>query len=92
MTTLKGKTALITGSTSGIGLAYAKVLAAEGCNIVINGFGDAAAVEKERAGLEAAGAAHGNEGSGEGAARNFAVKGEGKVVEANLTSRARKAA
>lgn len=56
MTTLKGKTALITGSTSGIGLAYAKVLAAEGCNIVINGFGDAAAVEKERAGLEAAGA------------------------------------
>ena len=56
MTTLKGKPALITGSTSGIGLAYAKVLAAEGCNIVINGFGDAAAVEKERAGLEAAGA------------------------------------
>lgn len=56
MTTLKGKTALITGSTSGIGLAYAKVLAAEGCNIVINGFGDPAAIEKERAGLEAAGA------------------------------------
>ena len=43
------------------------------------------------AGLEAAGAAHGNKGSGEGAAWNFAVKGEGKVVEANLTSRARKA-
>ena len=42
-------------------------------------------------GLEAAGAAHGNEGSGQGAAWNFAVKGEGKVVEANLTSRARKA-
>lgn len=42
-------------------------------------------------GLEAAGAAHGNKGSGEGAAWNFAVKGEGKVVEANLTSRARKA-
>ena len=35
-------------------------------------------------GLEAAGAAHGNKGSGEGAAWNFAVKGEGKVVEANL--------
>jgi 3-hydroxybutyrate dehydrogenase len=51
--TLKGKTALITGSTSGIGLAYAKVLAAEGANIVINGFGDAAAIEKERAALEA---------------------------------------
>lgn len=43
------------------------------------------------AGLEAAGAAHGNKGSGEGAAWNFAVQGEGKVVEANLTSRARKA-
>jgi len=42
-------------------------------------------------GLDAAGAAHGNRGSGEGAAWNFAVKGEGKVVEANLTSRARKA-
>lgn len=42
-------------------------------------------------GLESAGAAHGNKGSGEGAAWNFAVKGEGKVVEANLTSRARKA-
>ena len=42
-------------------------------------------------GLEAAGAAHGNKGSGEGAAWNFAVKGEGTVVEANLTSRARKA-
>lgn len=43
------------------------------------------------AGLEAAGKAHGNEGSGQGAAWNFAVKGEGRVVEANLTSRARKA-
>lgn len=42
-------------------------------------------------GLDAAGAAHGNRGAGEGAAWNFAVKGEGKVVEANLTSRARKA-
>jgi predicted lipoprotein len=43
------------------------------------------------AGLDTAGAAHGNKGSGEGAAWNFAVKGEGTVVEANLTSRARKA-
>ena len=49
---LKGKTALITGSTSGIGLAYAKALAKEGANIVINGFGDAAAIETERQGLE----------------------------------------
>ena len=51
--TLTGKTALITGSTSGIGLAYAKALAGEGANIVINGFGDADAIEKERQGLEA---------------------------------------
>jgi 3-hydroxybutyrate dehydrogenase len=50
---LKGKTAIVTGSTSGIGLAYAKVFAAEGAHVVINGFGDAADVEKERAALAA---------------------------------------
>ena len=37
---LKGKTALITGSTSGIGLGYARALAAAGANVMINGFGD----------------------------------------------------
>jgi len=51
---LKGKTALITGSTSGIGLAYAKALAAEGASVVINGFGDKDAIEQERAALEKA--------------------------------------
>jgi 3-hydroxybutyrate dehydrogenase len=51
---LKGKTALITGSTSGIGLAYAKLLAAEGASVMINGFGDAADIERERTALEAA--------------------------------------
>lgn len=50
---LKGRTALITGSTSGIGLAYAKALAGEGANVVINGFGDVDAIEAERKGLEA---------------------------------------
>lgn len=42
---LKGKTALITGSTSGIGLGYARALAAEGANVMINGFGDQAEID-----------------------------------------------
>jgi 3-hydroxybutyrate dehydrogenase len=50
---LKGRSAIVTGSTSGIGLAYAKAFAAEGASVVINGFGDADAIETERAALEA---------------------------------------
>lgn len=42
---LKGKTATVTGSTSGIGLAIAKTLAAQGANILFNGFGDKAAID-----------------------------------------------
>ena len=44
--------ALVTGSTSGIGLAIARSLAKEGASVTLNGFGDAAAIEKERAGIE----------------------------------------
>ncbi|MGB3836450.1 3-hydroxybutyrate dehydrogenase [Castellaniella sp.] len=49
---LKGKKAIVTGSTSGIGLAIARELARQGADVVINGFGDADAIERERAGLE----------------------------------------
>ena len=49
---LKNKTVLITGSTSGIGLGIAHGFGKEGCNLVINGFGDAAEIETIRSGLE----------------------------------------
>ena len=53
---LQRKTALVTGSTSGIGLGIAKALARQGANIVMNGFGDVAAPMRE---IQAAGAAFG---------------------------------
>ncbi len=49
---LKGKTALVTGSTSGIGLGIAQELATQGINIVMNGFGDKGEIEQLRAALE----------------------------------------
>lgn len=50
---LKNKAAVVTGSTSGIGLGIARALAREGANVMLNGLGDAAEIEKTRADIEA---------------------------------------
>ncbi|WIW45660.1 3-hydroxybutyrate dehydrogenase [Bradyrhizobium sp. 62B] len=52
MGSLSGKNAVVTGSTSGIGLAYARAFAGAGANVVINGFGAPEDIEKERAKIE----------------------------------------
>ena len=51
--TLRSKSAVVTGSTSGIGLGIARALAKEGANVLINGFGEPREIEKERSGIEA---------------------------------------
>jgi len=61
--TLRGKAAIITGSTSGIGLGIAEVLAAEGADIMLHGFGDAASIEAQRKRLGARGVKVGYSGA-----------------------------
>src|ERR1044072_11877 len=61
---LQRKVALVTGSTSGIGLGIASALAAQGADVMLNGFGDAAQIEALRAGLAAE---HGIRGASPGA-------------------------
>jgi 3-hydroxybutyrate dehydrogenase len=50
---LKGRSAIVTGSTSGIGLGIAQAFAAEGANLMLNGFGELKAIEEIRSGIEA---------------------------------------
>ena len=50
--TLRSKSAVVTGSTSGIGLAIARALAKEGANVLINGFGEPGEIERDRRGIE----------------------------------------
>jgi 3-hydroxybutyrate dehydrogenase len=51
---LKGKSAIVTGSTSGIGKGIAEALANAGANVMLNGFGDAGEIERQRSGLSSA--------------------------------------
>ena len=48
----KGRAAIITGSTSGIGLGIARALAGAGCDVMLNGFGEASAIDRERKQIE----------------------------------------
>ncbi len=73
---LQGKTAIVTGSTSGIGLAIARTLAAEGASVMINGFGDPAEIEAIRQKLE--------ESSGAQALHDGADLGNAEAIDAMI--------
>ena len=77
---LKGKTALVTGSTSGIGLGMARQLAAQGANIILNGFGDC---EGPKAEVLQAGSAHGIRVGYHGADMSRPAEIEAMVAYAN---------
>ncbi len=79
---LNGKTALVTGSTSGIGLGIAKALAAQGARLVLNGFGDVEGAKAEVTALGAEVLYHGADMSKPGEIEdmmNFAAKAFGRV-------------
>jgi len=74
------KTALVTGSTSGIGQGIAEAFAKAGLNVILNGFGDAAAIEAQRAGLERA---HGVKARYDGADMSKSAAIEAMIAKAD---------
>ena len=82
---LKGKTALVTGSTSGIGLGVALALARQGANLILNGFGDAEGPKAEVAALGVKVGYHGADMSKQ--ADNAAMKAEIERVEVKIKAK-----
>ena len=74
------KTALVTGSTSGIGQGIAEAFAKAGLNVILNGFGDAAAIEAQRVGIERA---HGVKARYDGADMSKSAAIEAMIAKAD---------